>query len=831
MADQPERRSRSPLYPLLLVGLVALFLTPYLFLGRSMLPLELVPVFQPWGAHAREIWSTPPPAVQNPLLDSLQQYYPRRVYMQEALRGGWLPLWNPYMYGGTPFLGSQQGAVLYPPAWVLSLLPAELQFGWSALFHLSLAALGSYLFFRRLSLRPVAAAVGAVAFAFNGFVIVWLAYPNVTQWTLCWLPLVFYLWERGRLGDLRWLGAAALALAFALLGGHGQSSLYLLLAWGAWALVRTLLGPARWRGLARGVVLPGALALLLALGHLLPTLDYVPRTDRAGRVSWESVHTAAMPPSQLWTVLLPRLFGDNTAQFAQDFWLPVAGQARLTFIERSFYPGVSVLVLGAGALAFTGRRRRTSGSADLDETSRDETPLDFRQLSLFSLGLTGVVFLLALGTALYWPFWRLVPGFGQFTAVARVLSLAAWSLACLAALGVEALASSGRVRTWATRFVGAVAVLLAVLVTVAHFIYGGAAPEPIRQYLIASNQTTADALAGRDFLVALACIAAPAIFALLGTPRGATGRTTLAPGVLGMLTLLVVAADLFAFGFSYNPASDPKLLHAETPELTFLQQQAREQSFRFLSAGPVGEEIDVRRRLPSNLPLTYGLADIDGSDSFVPLRYRQWETATRAAGGGSSPWTRFPSPNLRSAAVRYYLTSRKELQPGLTAAAGTAVQEDPQALPFARVHTNAQAMASQDDLLTALAHPNRLPLVAMTFGPDAPSFNGPPIMIPFTTRRPNGNHLVAEGSTAQSGLLVVAEQFDPGWRARVDGKAVRLFPADHLLMGVPLTPGTHRVELSYVPEVFRVGLFGTLVALGILAALLAARPHPAPPRA
>lgn len=785
-----------------------------------MLPLELIPIFQPWAAHSRELWSSPPPAVQNPLLDSLQQYYPRRVYMQEALRGGWLPLWNPYSYGGTPFLGSQQGAVLYPPAWVLSLLPAELQFGWSALFHLALAALGSYLFFRQLSLRPAGAAVGAVAFAFNGFIIVWLAYPNVTQWTLCWLPLALYLWERGRSGDLRWLGASAAALALAVLGGHGQSSLYLLLVWGTWALVRTLLGPHHWKGVLRAVVLPGALALLLALAHLLPTLDYVPRTDRGGRVSWESVHTAAMPPSQLWTVLLPRLFGDNTAQFAQDFWLPVAGQARLTFIERSFYPGVSVLVLGAGALAFIRRRRTPEQTTDAE---RDQA---LGQLTWFSLGLTVIAFLLALGTVLYWPFWRLVPGFGQFTAVARVISMAAWSFACLAALGTEALTElGGEGRTFAIRSVGAAAVGLGVLVAVAHFIYGGAAPEPVRQFLIATNKPTADALAWRDFLVALVCIAAPLAFGLLGTLRGGGQRPLLTPGLLGVLTLAVVAGDLFAFGFSYNPASDPSLLHAKTPEITLLEQHAPEEAFRFLSAGPPGEEIDVRRRMPSNLPLTFGLADIDGSDSFVPLRYRQWEAATRTAGGGNSAWTRFPSPNLRSAAVRYYLTSRKELQPGLIAAAGTMLQEDPHALPFARVHTNAQAMASQEDLLTALAHPNRLPLVAMTYGPDAPSFNGTPDIIPFTTHRPNGNHLAIEGTTPQSGLLVVAEQFDPGWRARVDGKPAHLFPADHLLMGIPLTPGTHHVELSYIPEVFRAGLFGTLVGLGILAGLLVNRPR------
>ena len=29
------------------------------------------------------------------------------------------------------------------------------------------------------------------------FTVVWLAYPNVSQWTWSWLPLILYAWERG----------------------------------------------------------------------------------------------------------------------------------------------------------------------------------------------------------------------------------------------------------------------------------------------------------------------------------------------------------------------------------------------------------------------------------------------------------------------------------------------------------------------------------------------------------------------------------------------------------------------------------------------------------
>src|SRR5207248_1310377 len=76
----------------------------------------------------------------------------------------------------------------------------------------------------------------------------------------------------------------------------------------------------------------------------------VPRTNRGGRVPWPSVVSAGMPASQLWTFLLPRLFGDETLRFAQfPQWLPRCGKAHLAYIERSLYPGAAGLVLAAGA--------------------------------------------------------------------------------------------------------------------------------------------------------------------------------------------------------------------------------------------------------------------------------------------------------------------------------------------------------------------------------------------------------------------------------------------------------------------------------------------------
>ncbi len=782
--------------PLALVALVALFLFPYVFLGRSLLPLDLIPIFQPWAKHARQLWGEIPPAF-NPLLDAIQQYYPRRVLMTESLHAGTLPFWSPGVYGGSTFLGIQQGAVLYPPAWVLTLFRPEMQFGWSALLHLALAAVGGYLFFREVGLRSAGAAVGAIAFAFNGYVIVWLAYPNAAQWTLCWLPLTLFLWERGRRReDLRWTAGSAAALAMSLLGGHGQSSAYVLLGWSAWALSRTPGGPGRGGTFLAHVAAPAGLALLVALGQLLPALDYAPRTDRGARVAWEAAVRGGMPITQLWTFVLPHLFGDGTLRSAQTFWLPLAGKAHLEYVERSFYPGAAVLVFAAGAFVHV---RRAQGPR--------------RHLAIYGGLLTLGALLTAMGTPLYWPLWML-PGFGQFTAVARIICLAGWGLACLAALGADTLSDPDLIlRRAALLPIGMAAAVGAAVALIGHFIYGGAAPAGVDAALERFGQPSLQSQADRELILALVWLFSPAALAF-------AVRGPLRPRLGGALAVAVVAADLFTFGMPFNPRSDPSFATVKTPEISFLLSQSG--PFRFLSTGPPGRETDFRQRLPSNLPSTFGLDDISGSDSFVSKRYREWEAAV---GDGASPWSKPGSVALRAAGVRYYLSGTAISAPGIAPASVTAptsgslLWDDPGSLPYARLHTNVQSPPTHAEMLRLIGMPNRAPVVALTDGQGGPTFNGRATMTPFNAMRKGANRVTLLGTAPEPGVLFICEQYDPGWRARVDGIPARVVPVDGMFVGIPVSAGLHRVEMAYQPDTYRVGAFGTLLGLAILLTL------------
>lgn len=67
------------------------------------------------------------------------------------------------------------------------------------------------------------------------------------------------------------------------------------------------------------------------------------------------------------------------------------------------------------------------------------------------------------------------------------------------------------------------------------------------------------------------------------------------------------------------------------------------------------------------------------------------------------------------------------------------------------------------------------------------------------------------------GLLVVAEGWDPGWRATVDGRPSRLLRVNHVQMAVPLPAGTHRVALRHRARgLFAGAAMAAAAAVGLL---------------
>lgn len=93
------------------------------------------------------------------------------------------------------------------------------------------------------------------------------------------------------------------------------------------------------------------------------------------------------------------------------------------------------------------------------------------------------------------------------------------------------------------------------------------------------------------------------------------------------------------------------------------------------------------------------------------------------------------------------------------------------------------------------------------------------------------NRVAAEVKMEAAGTLVLADTFYPGWRAVVDDTPVAIHRANCAFRAIQVPAGTHRVEFTFIPFSFRIGLWtGIVTWITLLGMVLPRRLRPNRPR-
>ena len=243
--------------------------------------------------------------------DMFLYFYPNWNYAAAAIRQGRLPLWNPYLFMGVPFLANSQTGVLYPLNLALAWLSTTRAINLTIILHVWLAGAGAYIFARRsLELSRWAAWLGAVTFALGGYLSAQVEHVNQLQ-ALSWLPFLFTFFDLA-LERWQWTFALAAVVTIQLLAGHSQSVFISLVGLGVYALWPAIENAAARRGNARylaqrlGVWLGAAmLGALLGAAQLVPTLELARQSMRAGGLTWREAVSFSLSPALLLQALLP----------------------------------------------------------------------------------------------------------------------------------------------------------------------------------------------------------------------------------------------------------------------------------------------------------------------------------------------------------------------------------------------------------------------------------------------------------------------------------------------------------------------------------------------
>ncbi len=776
---QPEAKSKRRLawWPIPAIVLSACAFCWPVFAGRIMLPADMCLLMLPWKSLQAQFPEFVRP--HNPMLDPIQQYLPWRIYAVESLRDGFIPLWNPYAFCGTPFLANLQSTLLYPLNLLFLVAGAAQGFGVSAILHLSLGGLAMYCFLRTLALRPAASLLGALVFMFNGWVVAWLEYPTLSLWVFMWLPALLLCYERAiRQPRSAWPILCAIVIGLQLLGGHLQISAYLLVAFLIYAATRVIVSDERKASRPGAVCIVIAALVIgfgLAAGQLLPTIELAGGSGRVAQGSGAALKTA-FPIGHLILYLVPSFFG-NPVDY--NYWGNVKDPSAFNYFETACYVGILPLFLVAFALM----ARRTWRT------------WFFVALAVFAL-------LSAIGSPLYLVMYYLAPGFRELAGLGRVLCLAAFALAGLAAIGLDALLADGAASR--TRLHVVCAVFACLWIALARV-----AVQPFVKQL--EGTLNVDDYLKHQVAISLAFIFLSTMLIALRI------RRRIGVTALGALACALVIADLFLAGVRFNPFTDARMAYPETEAIRWLKDHAGHD--RIDSIAPESP-VDWMDWMPHNSPMVFGLRDIHGSDS---LRVKSAFDLVSGPELAQSTYPPADSPLLDALATRYLITRRQPGE-GWTPVfdSQTPIYENRQALPRAYVVSNFLVGPDEDfaELLaggpgelrrTALVAPGPTPL-------QIPSKGAQPPETPVTFQRDAPNEVIVETNSDTPGLLVLADTHYPGWRARVYQTPVAIHRANYAFRGVEIPAGRQTVTFTYDPGSFRVGLFIALIACAALAA-------------
>jgi hypothetical protein len=744
--------------------------------------------------------------------------YAFRHFAEESFKNGQgIPQWSPYLQGGLPYISAMHGDIFYPTFLLRLALGTAEGITWSFIVHLFLCGLFTWLFLRSWRMSFAAALIGGLAYMLSGSIAGYASPGHDGKlYVSTLLPLGLFFLTRGIRDGRAWAwGAFAGTVGLAVLSPHPQLLQYMLLVSGSFALylafsnhqetgkLPTSLGIRRLAYATGSVVL----GLLIGAIQFIPSFSYAPWSPRSGGHDWETATSFSFPIEETLNAYLPQFSG-----ILDQYW----GQNLIHF--HSDYFGVVVLMLMGAAF----------GVGLLTSFKR------------FWIGAAIVSLIWAWGgkTPLYHII-MLVPYTKYLRAPSTMIYVTAFSVAVLAAIGTERLLRGQVSRKYAQGWAigaGVFAVFIAVggyriLTTMAMGLMG---PALVEAYQIepraAANSTSAIVGAWRSFIF-----------------------VALAAGLMWAWTQRRVSVKLFGAGLALLLATD--LWSIERLYWQWMPPAAQ----TFASDAAIDSiKSDIARTGPGRTLLIRAGAGLDQMDPYFrkrALMNHLLRTPEGEQGNELDIYRRMLAldsgqvslrPEFwRHENVRYFYTALDEASlaqatsqmgwPALTRIGGPARNANGSMVfayriaapnPYAWV-AGAAVKAQPEQVLPIVLDPRFDPTMAAIVDTGAAIPGGPTTGlsavnngVTVTTYEPGRVSLQLAAPAAAGNVLVLSENFYPGWTATAGSTTLPVSRVNYNLIGVALQPGIQRVDLRFADAAYARGKPVTFVAVGVAILLL-----------
>ncbi|HEX9127993.1 MAG TPA: hypothetical protein VF850_02420 [Gemmatimonadaceae bacterium] len=743
----------------------------------------------------------------NPHSDQYIAGYAFREFAATTLRAtGHFPLWNPYLFGGMPYIAAMHGDIFYPTFLLRMIMPTDVAMTWGFIIHIFLAGLFTYVFLRGIGYGFYGALIGGLAYMMSGQIASSVSPGHDGKLFVSALfPLALLMLYRGIREGKNWSwGGFALIVGLSILSPHPQLLQYMLLASGSYALFLAFASlddiklprnvAIRRLGLALLAVIVG-----LAIGAVqyLPVREYVKWSPRAGGLADYRIATSyAWPPEELLNAYLPQFSG-----ILNGYW------GRNGIHLHSEYVGVIVLVL-AGA-AYIGLR----------------TDWRRKQIIFWSAALL-VSLLWSLGSAT--PFYHIpyaiIPGTKYFRAPATIFFVGTLAIALLACAGTERFLERRVTRKYMNGWLIAGGVIAVLASTGALTSFAETFAGDRQLDLVQANRGALIIGAWRSF----------AFVALVVGLGSAVLREKISIRAAAWILAALVAIDLWSVERIYWMFSPPaKVLYASDPIVELLKAETQPIRVLAFTVRPTAQPDPF---LNGDALMTLRIRNVLGYHGNQLGRYAAAPgDQNNDLTGTNSQENRLLSPNVLALTnTKYFLTNIPELPfignttlakgPVRNAAGDTVYLYRLNAgNPYSWV-TPIAVKAPDEQVLATVVNPRFDVRRAALFDTSAnvtaaQGVQSLPAPLAITTTvnhyEPGKVQIDLSAPAPAGSSLMVSENYYPGWIASADGKPARIGRADLTLIGVELPLGARRIELNFTSPAYQRGKMITWIAIAL----------------
>lgn len=746
------------------------------------------------------LFTTNPVSIGSDIGDLPFFFKPMREYIATQIQQGRFPFWNPYSSSGRPFMADPESQLLYPFTYLFAVLPLHLAFSWNYFLHYLICGFGLFLFGRSLKISPTGAVAAVFIYLFSAPHVLHMYAGHLTMiTTLAWTPWLFWSLHRFLMkSEWKFAGLFGLFLALHLLGGFAQYTYmtgWLILAFFISICVREKF----YARLPRLIGRLGA-GILLGIGIFSPQLGMtLELTHLSTRQVNDFAFTSSysLTPQNLLTFLMPKYFGwKMSSQLDFDVYLGTS------FIwENNCYLGV--IAFSLFLVACQGWKE-----------GREK----------FWIATFLLTFLVALGplTPLFRLLYEVLPGFSMFRGYAKALTLTCLAFALLAGMGLDRLPSRQINNPAKVIFLSISLVLLGMtawaLVSIDTMPFW---KQSMLEKLAGWRITNPPENIVNSFTQVLRNhLSMMTLFSLLATGIYLyKARAKVIQQHMGKLLCALLFFELFTFSKSFL-----------TP-LDFTPITVADPLVRPVLDEPVWTRVFHQDSLMANLMIPRKVSSVAGYETLPLMEYGKMVNhfnQTSLHHKNAYLIVRPTKQRMDFLAAKYLLVEKNIKLPFPVEPVGTG-QAYTDTLNLyqwpgtsSRYHVSQKVRPYPVDTTEDLNDPDRYGRLVdeiVSLYPDTVFVSADHYRrlskINSTERIPekknekilqvileDTNRVVLDVETNNPGMLVVSENYYPGWRSRIDGKETPVFPVNLIMKGVEIPAGKHRIEFEFVPTRF-----------------------------